>query len=282
MVSAHRPQQVQRALERLSAFACQRSSGSCRRPRSAFADRSFTFRYRSGVGGFPGEALSGLPAASCRAGAKGRCGSCQGTGPSDRASFRRRRSRRFFPASCRRYASSLVRPSGMDRRRIWRCNAQYFSEISSSRLDSSCVQSLPPSSAQQRSSASSDRNRILDGLAVRSSTGLPTVRADIKTSPNSPPASCTAERLSCPSCVYRHASTRPDSTIPAWSIRSPMPPDHAVFSKAGRAGGKLLQQPVQPLRRKLCEKPVLQQNALLFICQHFALLFVAAATYFFE
>ena len=51
----------------------------------------------------------------------------------------------------------------MDRRRIWRCNAQYFSEISSSRLDSSRVQSLPPSSAQQRSSASSDRNRILDG-----------------------------------------------------------------------------------------------------------------------
>jgi len=59
-------------------------------------------------------------------------------------------------------------------------------------------------------------------------------------------------------------------------------PDHAVFSKAGRAGGKLLQQPVQPLRRKLCEKPVLQQNALLSICQHFVLLFVAAATYFFE
>ena len=136
-----------------------------------------------------------------------------------------------FPASCRRYASSLVRPSGMDRRRIWRCNAQYFSEISSSRLDSSRVQSLPPSSAQQRSSASSDRNRILDGLAVRSSTGLPTVRADIKTSPNSPPASCTAERLSCPSCVYRHASTRPDSTIPAWSIRSPIPQITLFFPK---------------------------------------------------
>lgn len=33
-----------------------------------------------------------------------------------------------------------------------------------------------------------------------------------------------------------------------------------------------MQQPVQPLRRKLGEKPVLQQNALLFICQHFALL----------
>ena len=42
---------------------------------------------------------------------------------------------------------------------------------------------------------------ILVGFAVRSSTGLPTVRADISTSPNRPPASCTAERLSCPSGV---------------------------------------------------------------------------------
>ncbi len=45
------------------------------------------------------------------------------------------------------------------------------------------------------------KNRILVGFAVRSSTGLPTVRADISTSPNRPPASCTAERLSCPSGV---------------------------------------------------------------------------------
>ena len=55
-----------------------------------------------------------------------------------------------FRASCRRYASSLVRPFGMDRSRIWPCSVQYFSEISSSRLDSSLVQSLPPSSAEQR------------------------------------------------------------------------------------------------------------------------------------
>ena len=275
MVSAHRPQQVQRALERLSAFACRRSSGSCRRPRSAFADRSFTFRYRSGVGGFPGEALSGLPAASCRAGAKGRCGSCQGTGPSARASFRRRRSRRFFPPPA---ADTL--PALSDRPE-W-TGGGYGAVMPS-------ISPRSPPADWTAAVCSRFRHPPRSSGAVRpaietgSWTALPCDRPGRHQ--NIPKQSaCLVYRGKAFLSILRvpprlHAPGQHDPRMVDPLAHAP---DHAVFSKAGRAGGKLLQQPVQPLRRKLCEKPVLQQNALLFICQHFALLFVAAATYFFE